>query len=78
MKANVKLDIEDGMEDEPIILETEADNRERRTKSFKIRKKGFQTPNCEGCKRAISGGQARGHTDKRRERFVKIFIKNEE
>ena len=63
MKANVKLDIEDGMEDEPIIPETEMEDRERRTRSFKIMKKDVQehniTPNCEGCKRAISGGQAR-------------------
>ena len=73
MRASVKSDIEDGMEDLPIIPETEAEDRERRARSFKIMKKDVQehniTPHCEGCKRAISGGQARGHTDKCREKL---------
>ncbi len=55
MKASVKLDIEDGMEELPITLETESEERERRTRSFKIMKEDVQehniTPNCEGCKR---------------------------
>ena len=42
MKANVNLDIEDGMEDEPIMPETKAEDRERRTRSFKIMKKDIQ------------------------------------